>query len=82
MYDFILGEVPVMLPNIGQVHLVLAISIGVLYGAAAVLGWHIVRKPAGLARLRPRVHMVLNFTACTLIGLQIALALYAVWPIP
>jgi len=57
----------------------LAILIAVVYGAAAWLGIGLLRKPAGAARGRPVAHMILNFTACTLIGLQIALAIYMVW---
>jgi hypothetical protein len=79
MFEFLLGDVPVMPPNIGRVHLALAISIATLYGAGAVLGWTMTKRPAGEARLRPRLHMALNFTACTLAGVQIALAAYYVW---
>jgi len=57
----------------------LAILIAIVYAGAAWLGVGLVRKPAGTARGRPIAHMVLNFTACTLIGLQILLAIYMVW---
>ena len=62
-----------------QWHMRLAILIAVVYAAAAWLGIGLLRKPAGAARGRPIAHMILNFTACTLIGLQVILAIYMVW---
>jgi len=56
----------------------LAVSIAVLYAPGAWLGLDLLRKPPGQARGRPIAHMVFNFTACTLVGVQILLALYAV----
>jgi hypothetical protein len=75
MARFILGQ----WGGFWEWHERLAILIAVVYGAAAWLGIGLLRKPAGKARGRPIAHMVLNFTACTLIGLQIALAIYMVW---
>ena len=62
-----------------QWHMRLAILIAVVYAAAAWLGIGLLRKPAGAARGRPIAHMILNFTACTLIGIQVILAIYMVW---
>jgi len=62
-----------------QWHERLAVLIAVVYAAAAWLGIGLLRKPAGAARGRPIAHMILNFTACTLIGLQILLAIYMAW---
>jgi len=60
-------------------HQRLAIAIAVLYGVAACVGLGLLRRPAGTARGRPIAHMILNFTACTLIGIQVALAIYYAW---
>ena len=60
-------------------HARLGIAIAVLYGVAAWVGLGLVRRPAGAKRGRPIAHMILNFTACTLIAVQIALAVYYVW---
>ena len=60
-------------------HKRLAILIAVVYAAAAWLGIGLLRKPAGAARGRPIAHMILNFTACTLIGIQVILAIYMAW---
>ncbi|HUU09313.1 MAG TPA: hypothetical protein VM431_02090 [Phycisphaerae bacterium] len=65
--------------SIAKVHVVLAVLVGTLYGVAWLIGRRLEQKPAGAARLLPRLHMVFNFTACTLIGIQIALAAYYVW---
>ena len=73
MYDFILGETPVLPPSIGNVHLALALAIGVLYGLAWVVGLSLTRRPAAGARTRPRLHLALNFTACGLVLVQIVL---------
>ena len=62
-----------------QWHMRLAILIAVVYAAAAWLGIGLLRKPAGAARGRPIAHMILNFTACTLIGIQVILAIYMAW---
>jgi hypothetical protein len=70
------GEEPV---GIWEWHERLAIAIGALYLGAAWLGLDLLKKPAGPSRARPVAHMILNFTACTLIGIQIVLAAYAVW---
>ena len=60
-------------------HKRLAIVIVVVYAAAAWLGGGLLTNPAGVKRGRPIAHMVLNFTACTLIAVQIVLAVYMVW---
>ena len=59
-------------------HLRLGIAIAVLYAVAAWVGLGLLKRPAGGKRARPIAHMILNFTACTLIAVQIALALYHV----
>jgi len=69
----------VLPPSILQWHLALAGAVAVLYGIAWVLGARLAREPAGARRLRPRLHMVFNFTACTLVAVQAALAAYYVW---
>jgi len=79
MHEFLLHERPVMPPSVRTAHAVLAGAIAVLYGAGWWVGAGLQRKPAGRDRGRPRLHMALNFTACTLIGVQIALAAYYVW---
>ena len=60
-------------------HIALAGAIAVLIGLAWILGAGLVRRPAPQMRARPRLHMVLNFTACGLVAVQIALAVYYVW---
>ena len=60
-------------------HAWLGIAIAVLYAVAAWVGLGLLRRPAGAKRARPIAHMILNFTACTLIAVQIALALYYAW---
>jgi hypothetical protein len=64
--------------GIWALHQYAGIAIGVVYAPAAWLGFDLLRKPAGGARGRPVAHMVLNFTACTLIAVQIVLGLYGV----
>lgn len=81
MHEFLLPS-RVMPPHIGTFHLVLALAIAALYGVGAAVGWTMTKKPAGEARLRPRLHMVLNFTACTVAAVQIAVAIYYVWTWP
>jgi len=73
---------PHLPPRIGTVHIVLAASIGGLYGGAWIVGGALARRPAGKARAWPAVHMVMNYTACTLIAVQMGLAAYYVyiWP--
>lgn len=56
----------------------IAIAIGALYAGAAWVGLVLLKKPAGKARARPVAHMILNFTACTLIAVQIVVALRAI----
>jgi len=75
MARFILGE----WGGFWEWHERLAILIAVLYAPAAWIGVGLLRNPAGAKRGRPIAHMVLNFTACTLIAVQIALAAYMVW---
>jgi len=77
--DVFLGDRNVLPPAIAKAHIVLAILIAILYGAGWLIGRRLARVPARGSRLAPRLHMLLNFTACTLIGVQIALALYYVW---
>ena len=74
---FFKGESPA---GIWVWHEYLALAIGLIYAPGAWLGLDLLWKPAGPARARPILHMILNFTACTLIGAQILLGLYgAVW---
>jgi hypothetical protein len=61
-----------------QIHQWLGLAVGVVYAPGAWLGLGLLWTPAGPSRARPIAHMVLNFTACTLIGVQIVLALLAV----
>ncbi|MBL7140646.1 MAG: hypothetical protein ISS74_07035 [Planctomycetes bacterium] len=70
---------PYLPSAIGNLHIGLAIAIGVLYGLAWVIGGGLTKKPAGASRLRPRLHMVCNYTACTLVAVQIGVAVYYVW---
>ena len=53
------------------------LAIGAIYLPAMVLGIQMLYRPAGARRARPIIHMLTNFTACTLIAVQIALAVYA-----
>jgi len=76
MVQFYLAWKPPM--GIWVWHEYLAIAIGAIYAPGAWLGLELLWRPAGHARIRPILHMVLNFTACTLIGVQIALAVYGV----
>lgn len=59
-------------------HRWIAVSIAVLYAPAAWLGLAMMKKPAGAGRGRPIAHMILNFAACTLVGIQIVLAILRV----
>jgi len=79
MHEFLFRGRSLLPPTIGAVHLVLALVIGALYGLAWAVGLSLTRHPAGAVRARPRLHMALNFTACTLVAVQIALAVYYVW---
>ncbi len=56
----------------------LGLAIGAVYAPAAWIGLGLLKRPAGPNRGRPVAHMILNFTACTLIGLQIVLAILKV----
>ncbi|HUX01194.1 MAG: hypothetical protein WBD63_03585 [Phycisphaerae bacterium] len=69
----------VLSPSILRWHIALAGAIAVLYGAAWILGAGLVRRPAPEVRARPRLHLVFNFSACALVAVQIALAVYYVW---
>ncbi len=53
-----------------------AYAIGAIYLPAMLLGLQMLKVPPGAHRGRPIAHMLLNFTACTLIGVQIVLAAY------
>jgi hypothetical protein len=66
-------------PSILRWHIALAGAIAVLYGLAWILGARMARRPPGEVRTVPRAHMILNFTACALVAVQIALAAYYVW---
>ena len=72
-------DAPVLPPAVLRWHVALAGAISVLYGIAWILGGQLTREPAGGRRLRPKLHMVFNFTACTLVAVQAALAVYYVW---
>lgn len=78
VHEYLL-DAPVLPPAVLRWHVVLAGAIAVLYGIAWILGAQLAREPVGARRLRPRLHMVFNFTACTLVAVQIALAVYYVW---
>ncbi len=72
-----------VLPDaVRMLHLVLGIVVVALYTVAWVIGSGLVAKPAGEDRGRPRLHMICNYTACTLIAVQIAAAVYYVWISP
>lgn len=60
-----------------QVHKWLGVAVGVVYAPGAWLGLRLLWKPGG-TRTRAIAHMVLNYSACTLIGAQIVVALLAV----
>jgi hypothetical protein len=61
-------------------HQYIAIAIAVLYAPGAILGLDMMlRKAAGRARPRPIAHMLFNFFACTLIAVQIVVALVGIW---
>jgi hypothetical protein len=53
------------------------LAIGAIYLPAMALGIQLLYRPAGVRRARPVTHMLINFTACTLIAVQIVLAAYA-----
>jgi hypothetical protein len=59
-------------------HGYLAYVIGVIYFPAMLMGLQMLQQPPGTKRGKPIAHMLLNFTACTLIGVQIVLAVYNV----
>ena len=63
--------------GIWRIHAWLGVAVGAVYAPAAWLGLQLLRKPGG-NRTRAIAHMVLNYTACTLIGAQILVALLAV----
>ena len=58
-------------------HRRVGLAIGAIYLPAMALGIQMLYRPAGVHRARPIIHMLTNFTACTLIAVQIALAVYA-----
>jgi hypothetical protein len=74
MVDFILGTETV---GLWWWHKMLAYAIGVIYFPAMLLGLDLLSRPAGVYRARPILHMLINFTACTLITVQFAMAIYA-----
>ena len=63
--------------GIWRVHAWLGVAVGAVYAPGAWLGLQLLWKPGG-SRTRAIAHMVLNYTACTLIGVQILVALLAV----
>jgi len=78
MHEFLLPG-PMLPPAIATLHLVLAMAVAMLYGVAWAIGGSLAKRPATESRLRPRLHMAANYTACTLVGVQIAVAVYYVW---
>lgn len=58
-------------------HRWVGLAIGAIYLPAMVLGIHLLYRPAVARRARPVAHMLINFTACTLIAVQLVLAAYA-----
>jgi hypothetical protein len=77
MVDFLLGNGEPA--GIWLWHEHLAYAIGIIYFPAMLLGLRMLSKPPGARRAVPVWHMILNFTACTLVGVQILLTVYAVW---
>ena len=75
MAGFILGE----WGGLWEWHERIGIAVAVLYAPAAILGLDLLKRPAGGHRARPIAHMILNFSACTLVGVQIVLASYLLW---
>jgi len=69
----------VLPPVIKKVHVVLAVLVGALYGVAWLIGRRLRDRPPDAGRLAPRLHMIFNYTACALIAVQIAVAVYYVW---
>jgi hypothetical protein len=67
--------------GIWQLHAWLGVAVGAVYAPGAWLGLQLLWKPGG-SRTRAIAHMVLNYTACTLIGVQILVALLAVMLTP
>ena len=78
VHEYLL-DARVLPPEVLRWHVALAGAMAVLYGIAWILGGQLTREPAGARRLRPRLHMVFNFTACTLVAVQAALAVYYAW---
>ena len=78
MHEFLLPEA-ILPPRARTLHLVLAVAVAILYGVAWALGGSLTKRPAAGSRLRPRLHMAANYTACTLVAVQIAVAVYYVW---
>ena len=78
VHEYLL-DAHVLPPEVLRWHVALAGAMAVLYGIAWILGGQLTREPAGGRRVRPRLHMVFNFTACTLVAVQVALAAYYVW---
>jgi hypothetical protein len=75
MVEFILGT---EVSGFWEWHEWLGLLVVAIYTAAGWIGLGLLKRPAGPSRARPIAHMVLNFTGCTLIGLQILLALLKV----
>jgi hypothetical protein len=64
-------------PGLWLWHAWIGLTIGAIYLPAMVLGFEMLYRPPGAHRARPIAHMVTNFTACTLIAVQIVVAAYA-----
>jgi hypothetical protein len=77
MVDFILGKGDPQ--GVWLWHEYLAYAIFIIYFPAMLLGLRMLSRPPGTRRAVPVWHMILNFTACTLVGVQIVLAVYGVW---
>jgi len=78
MHEFLLGGGHLFPRTVARLHMALALAIAVLYGVAWVLGAGLRRRPAGARRLRPRLHMAANYTACALVAVQMVVAIYYV----
>ncbi len=78
MHEFLFGGGHLFPRTVARLHIALALAIAVLYGVAWVLGAGLRRRPAGARRLWPRLHMVANYTACTLVAVQMVVAIYYV----
>ena len=74
MVEFIIG---VEAGGLWAWHRWLGWTVGAIYLPAMVAGIHLLYRPAVGGRALPVAHMITNFTACSLIAVQIVLAAYA-----